>query len=132
VKRKLPGTFWFVVSMSALALGWELWKYKTGGVLISPVMLWLTIIPAIPYTFGVLGGHFFWPRHENMPSGKAWIVPAVIWVGLVVWQVTLSLALSSSEWFMFLVDHPIVPFAGGILSGHLFWPQRLKLPREKL
>ena len=50
---------------------------------------------------------------------------AVLLVGFDVWLATrnppdATISRSIADWSL---DHPIVPFAVGVVLGHIFWPQ---------
>ena len=52
------------------------------------------------------------------------MLTAIIWI---VWDVIAVRSPEEgdtiSEVFLWLTDHPIVPFGMGVLCGHWFWPQ---------
>ena len=58
------------------------------------------------------------------------ILVAVV-VLLIVWDVYAYLAGGSQATISrvtlaFAGEHPVVPFLIGVVSGHLFWPQKVK------
>lgn len=56
-----------------------------------------------------------------MKPGKVWLVAAA---ALIAWDVVAALAgwQTLSEWvWETSPTHPLIPFAAGLLCGHLFW-----------
>jgi hypothetical protein len=66
---------------------------------------------AIPFGFGVLGGHFFWPGESLLP--KPWSL-----ILLVLLAVAAAVGLRrGNKLFSF------VALVAGIVAGHMLWPQ---------
>ena len=58
-------TVWIIVATAALLIGWDIFVAVTpqGGDTISEVLLtFARRHPALPFAFGVLMGHLFWPQ----------------------------------------------------------------------
>lgn len=84
------------------------------GATVSVVMLkWARHIPGIPYCFGILGAHLFWPSPRKSyrilrpillgASGVLLVVVPLIWG----WPPIT----------------PGIPMLAGVLMGHLLWNQ---------
>lgn len=57
--------------------------------------------------------------------GTVWVL-GVAAAGLVGWDVYAALSPTEptiSALTLLASKHPVVPFLGGVLAGHLFWPQ---------
>lgn len=57
----------------------------------------------------------------------SWILIAIT-VSVVIFDVFFATDLKKGNTFSevilrFSMDHPVIPFAFGVLSGHLMWPQ---------
>lgn len=124
----MTGREWTIVVMSIAAGCLIVWDLYAAFILpqpnevdtISGVTLgWSKRIWAVPYAFGVLGGHLFWPRAAGM---------------LAPWPISMSLLLGSAllvalgGWWFRLRRHgwtwqgPIL-LVCGVLVGHMLWPQ---------
>jgi hypothetical protein len=67
----------------------------------------------LPLVLGVVCGHLFWPV---VKVEDKWVRLIVLWV-----IGALCFVLDLAEVFSGIV--PILPFLGGLVLGHLLWPQ---------
>jgi len=60
--------------------------------------------------------------------GTVWVI-AVCAAALIGWDVYAAMSPTQptiSALALMVSRHPVVPFLGGVLAGHLFWPQQVK------
>jgi hypothetical protein len=108
--------------LAATIIGFDIW-FATDSIQGNT---WSEIIrrlakttPLIPFIYGVLSGHFFWPAalKENIPLlGQPNSVALLIWIGCVVGMIGLGLTKNDMVfplWIAFLI--------GGV-GGMLLWP----------
>lgn len=56
-------TVWILVVVSAGLIGWDFYARTVPGATISELILGAARAhPVVPFLFGVLGGHFFFPQ----------------------------------------------------------------------
>jgi len=65
---------------------------------------------AVPFAFGALGGHLFWPGRPLLSQP---------WAALIL----VALACVASLTLRHYRPLSLVALAIGVLAGHLFWPQ---------
>lgn len=60
-------TILILVAVAAALIGWDVWLYVTEpeGNTISEALLWSSRHPVVPFAFGVLMGHLFWPQYRR-------------------------------------------------------------------
>lgn len=53
--------------IAAFLILWDVWLYVTepDGNTISEALLWVSRYPIVPFAFGVLCGHWFWPQRRR-------------------------------------------------------------------
>lgn len=53
--------------IAAMLILWDVWLYVTppSGSTISEALLWTSKHPIVPFAFGVLCGHWFWPQYRG-------------------------------------------------------------------
>lgn len=66
-------------------------------------------------------------------TGRAWTIAILIatTLGLIGWDIYVALTPEPGDTISqvvlgFAQNHPVLPFAFGVLMGHFFWPQRRK------
>lgn len=68
-----------------------------------------------------MAGRFSWPKWVTI---GILIAVAVVLIG---WDIYVAInderGDTISEILLWVGEHPILPFAFGVLMGHLFWPQ---------
>ena len=109
-------TKWFLVSVVILVAGYTLCMVSndTPGDTVSEVVLryaldWATI----PFVWGVVTGHFFWPtKCFRFHWAK------VIWLIYIVFTFILWDAADLYN------VHPLIPVVLGIVVGAMLWPIR--------
>lgn len=69
-------------------------------------------VVGLPFAFGALGGHFFWPGTPILPQPFAAL--AILGISIVL---CLSALLGRPRWMA------PVSLAAGMIAGHLLWPQ---------
>lgn len=59
-------TFWILVVVAAGLIGWDIYAaYSPTQPTISALTLAFAMKhPIVPFVFGVLGGHLFWPQED--------------------------------------------------------------------
>jgi hypothetical protein len=93
----------------------------TPGDTISEVMLgWAYKLPLLPYAFGVLCGHLFWPT-KRIPEYRIYEVVGLATSGL------LLLVLSLVGIYPTTIT-PALPMVVGVFAGHFLWSQKIKTP----
>lgn len=119
-------TIFLIFAVFTLAVGWDVIVYtnKTPGDEISPIMAgWSWRHPWIPFAWGVLTGHLFWPRKMR----KLWrnrMNLTILVFGL------LFLVVDLLNWIPPVV--PIIPVIIGVPLGFVFWAQpKMKPEPEK-
>ena len=81
---------------------------------------WSKKVAMIPYAWGVLAGHFFWPGDALWGQPKSVLI-----------TIGVGLALSSLHFFIHVVftrlplQLSLLYLAIGVVMGHLGWPQAL-------
>ena len=59
-------TVWIIGVAAATLIGWDLYVWQVPNGTISEVVLgWARLHPIVPFLFGVLMGHLFWPQVET-------------------------------------------------------------------
>lgn len=118
-------TIIIMVCSCAVLLTWDVYvaffnKVSNRLDTISGITLgWSENIWVLPYAFGVLGGHLFWPALGGPLLGEVWSLPALL--------VTALLIAGIGRWFRarhkgWTLQGPVL-VALGVLAGHAFWPQ---------
>jgi hypothetical protein len=80
---------------------------------------WSEKVWAVPYAFGILSGHLFWPALGGPVLGGVWSIPVLLGTLLVVAGIGWKLRREDVGW---VVQGPILVVVG-VLFGHLLWPQ---------
>jgi hypothetical protein len=64
-------TIGILVVVTALLIGWDIWVAVNNeeGDTISEILLWVGEHPVLPFAFGVLMGHLFWPQRKEKKEG---------------------------------------------------------------
>ena len=76
-KRKV--TVWVVMITGLILLGWDLYVFLTPpeeDTISEVIALWATEWTVVPFMFGVLMGHFFWPVRTIEVSTSATDTPS--------------------------------------------------------
>lgn len=62
-------TIGILVFVTAALIGWDIYvATQAGSATISAVVLgWAMAHPVVPFAFGVLMGHLFWPQYRSAP-----------------------------------------------------------------
>ena len=62
-------TITILLVTAAILIGWDIYvaANKDSGDTISEIMLWVSSRPVIPFAFGVVMGHLFWPQYKDEP-----------------------------------------------------------------
>jgi uncharacterized membrane protein len=57
-------TISILIAVALLLIGWDIYVAvnKDEGDTISEILLWVSKHPIMPFAFGVLMGHLFWPQ----------------------------------------------------------------------
>jgi hypothetical protein len=60
-------TISILIACALLLIGWDIYVAvnKDDGDTISEVLLWVGKHPVIPFAFGVVMGHLFWPQYKD-------------------------------------------------------------------
>ena len=66
MSRKM--TIGILIAVTLFLIGWDVWVYFSPGEgdTISEVLLFFSTHPILPFSFGVLMGHFFWPQIKRI------------------------------------------------------------------
>lgn len=110
--------------MTISALVWIAWDVFVAGNDVvgdteSEVILdWSIEYRALPFVFGVLGGHWFWPR----PEAKQYR-PALYWSLFAATFLIFTIMLVLPEMARIVLPHPLLAVLVGIPIGHYMWPQ---------
>ena len=60
------GTVWVLGIVAAALIGWDFYIWTVPGGTISETLLgWAKNHPVVPFMFGVICGHLFWPQVEQ-------------------------------------------------------------------
>ena len=110
-----------IVAVTAFIIIWDVIAAAQGGARAteSNVLLsWALKHFTVPYAWGVLGGHFFWPRESAFNGMKG--IDSLL---KVILPSTLALVIADiyivpPTWMV-----PVAPVVGYFV-GHFFWPQR--------
>lgn len=115
-----------VALLTGIAL-WDVFLLKDGvpGNTISSVVRWLAVCPAIPYAFGLLFGHLFWPKPGLRPKPTNMIKLGMFMAFTAVLYVWYAKA--PGPVMKLMSDNPIAVFVLlGLPAGHFGWPQYSK------
>lgn len=97
----------------------------TSGNTISEIMLgWAYRIPLLPYAFGVVLGHLFWPAWQPL------VLPRSLDLTLLGVSGFL-LAMATQVGLYPKTVTPALPMLAGIIAGHFLWSQKERLPKER-
>ena len=93
-----------------------------GDTISEVIMQWSLHVFSLPYAFGVLIGHFLWPREGHTPKPQVLfpMAAAVISLDVISYVSTGTIAAALHH----LQTFPLVVFIIGVPIGHFFWPQQ--------
>lgn len=115
-------TIGLIVATAAVWIGWDLFAFfdtSTAGDTESEVIRdFATKSHALPFAFGVLGGHFFWTTKKKIWSRLTLIPLVLIAITIFVLDVVGIRAPLPSIAFL----------AAGTIAGRLFWAQHVSNP----
>lgn len=92
-----------------------------GDTISEIILFWALRCFSLPYTFGVLAGHFFIPRDGGKPRPIVLItlLALIIVLDVVTRVCNIGQLLDAQK-------IPFIAFAVGVPIGPLFWPQQRK------
>lgn len=120
------GTFHYItisiiIVCAVVLIGWDIYVVQDGirGNTISAIIFEASLrLSALPYAFGVLMGHLFWPsRKQSLINNSA---RTGLYVCLCSCLIFFVIDIINSLW----LNQDFVPFSAflaGILMGHFFW-----------
>lgn len=117
-------TKWILV---LTAVVWAVYDFipffnPTRGDTISEVMLYYALrLFSLPFAFGVLCGHFFFPRDGVRPRPLPLVLGVLLVIGLDVLAYATESTVSTA--LQHLQTYPFIALVVGIPHGVLFWPQ---------
>lgn len=126
--RWRPITRWVLIIIPAFLIVYDVFPFldpARGDTISEMTMFYAFRLFTVPFTFGTLCGHFFWPREGHHPQPKILLPVAAFSIGLdVVTRVFNIHFLEVAQ------TYPIFWCLIGIPFGHFFWPQQRsdKLP----
>lgn len=118
-------TKWLLVIIAAVLIIYDIFPFidQTRRDTISEVILEYGLhLFTLPFAFGVLVGHFFWPWEGHYPKPKILFPLAALSIGLdIIAHCTDGIA---SNVLQYAQTYPIIVCLIGIPLGHFFWPQQ--------
>ena len=111
-----------LVSVAVLMIVYDLFPFfdKASGDTISEVILYYSMrCFSIPFIFGMLCGHFFFPRDGHYPS--PWVLIPT-WIGIVLLDVITYVC--HIDFLMVAHTYPAISYCIGVPIGILVWPQQ--------
>lgn len=118
--RKVTKIILVVAAMGLILYDFIPFLDPTRGDTISEVIMYYALrLFTLPFGFGVLCGHFFWPWDDHYPQPKILIPVAVLLLVLDVAAHTCSIGF-----LLTVQSYPIIWFVSGVPFGHCFWPQQ--------
>lgn len=117
--RKITKILLIVMSLTLIIYDFFPFYTPVRGDTISEVVLYYSLrLFTIPFAFGTLSGHFFFPRNNTKPSPKV-LLP----VGFFVIILDTLTHVLSIEFLEKAQTYPFIWFLIGIPFGVIFWPQ---------
>ena len=110
-----------LIVTAAVWAAWDVVPFYTParGDTISEMILYYALrLFSLPLTFGVLCGHFFFPRDGAKQHPKI-LIP----LGLVVIACDVVAHVCNVGALQFAQSYPAIPFIIGVPVGLLLWPQ---------
>jgi hypothetical protein len=119
---------WTILVMAVVTVGviaWDVYVAFFNRVpndldTISGVTLgWSEKVWTLPFAFGVLGGHLFWPALGGPALGGVWSIPVLLGMAMAVAGIGWWYKRQGKGWSW---QGPILLVVGA-LAGHWLWPQ---------
>ena len=119
---------WTIIMMGvavALLIVWDVYVAFFNRVsnrvdTISGITLgWSKKVWSLPFAFGVLGGHLFWPALGGPILGGVWSIPMLLAIALVISGMGWWFGRQNKGWAF---QGPVLVVLG-VLAGHGLWPQ---------
>jgi len=108
-----------------LMIGWDVYVAFFNRIpnrvdTISGIMLgWAQQIWTLPFAFGVLGGHLFWPALAGPVFGAVWSIPVLLALAILIGVTGWWYRRKNIGW---VAQGPLLVITG-VLLGHWLWPQ---------
>ena len=122
-------TWWFtLVTMGVVTvalIGWDIYVATNtleGDTISEIMLLFAQKRMIVPMFFGVLMGHWFWPRAYRLVPWQ-WTIGVLCGVTLLVVGWDIIDHHWNSRVYDFLVKWPILIVTAGTFIGHFFWSQ---------
>jgi hypothetical protein len=117
----LTVTKFICISTAVFLIGYDIIPFlapERGDTISEVIAKWGLHLFSLPFTFGVLCGHFFFLRDDAKPQPKILILLALIVILMDVLGSVFN--LPGLSW---IKEHPPIPFMLGIPIGTWLWPQ---------
>ena len=92
---------------------------ERGDTISEVIMYYALRLFTLPFVFGTLCGHFFWPWDGYHP--KPWVLLPATALLIALDVVTHVCAI---QVLLVAQTYPIIWFVPGVPFGHFFWPQQ--------
>lgn len=117
----------FLLCVTAAVVGYTLYAYLFVGedVTVSQTTLRAaTTWPIIPFLFGVVCGHVFWPAPPPGSETTLFWVPVVAWAVVLAGTVTAVVAVDDGRKARAVMcAYPVIPLLVGLVMGRVMWGQ---------
>ena len=110
-----------IVVVATILIIWDIIAAALGGSVATEsnvILSWSLKHFTIPYAWGVLGGHFFWPRSSALNGMRGRDSLLMVVLPSTIALIIADIFITPPGWAV-----PLAPVVGYFV-GHFFWPQQ--------
>lgn len=110
-----------IIVVAAVLIIWDIIaaaKFGSAATESNVILSWATRHFTVPYAWGVLGGHFFWPREQALNNMRGVDSLLKVMLPSTAALILADIFIEPPTWAV-----PLAPVLGYFI-GHFFWPQK--------